>query len=70
MGSRLGDNAEMCLIELVDFNKLLIDTDVKSSKRRRRKRKSKTENDINTTKKTKSSVDSNPKKKNVNKKSK
>ena len=70
MGSRLGDNAEMCLIELVDFNKLLIDTDVKSSNRRRRKRKSKTENDINTTKKTKSSVDSNPKKKNVNKKSK
>ncbi len=39
LGSRLGDNADMCLIELVDFNELLLAekaTTRKSTSRRRR----------------------------------
>lgn len=38
-GTRLGDNAEMCLIELVDFNELLI-TESKPKKKRTRRSKS------------------------------
>ena len=39
-GSRLGDNADMCIIELVDYNKLmLIDKPLKATKTRRRKKK-------------------------------
>jgi len=41
-GFRLGDNAEMCVIELVDYNTLLLGSDdkEKASKSRRRRRKS------------------------------
>ena len=43
-GFRLGDNAEMCIIELVDYNTLLLVSDDKdkSSKSRRRRRKKST----------------------------
>ena len=41
-GFRLGDNAEMCVIELVDYNTLLLGSDdkEKASKSRRRRKKS------------------------------
>jgi len=41
-GNRLGDNADMCIIELVDYNELLLNatSEVKSSRRRRRKKSS------------------------------
>lgn len=39
-GTRLGDNAEMCLIELVDFNELML-TEAKPAKTTRRSRRSK-----------------------------
>ena len=40
MGNRLGDNAEMCVIELVDYNLLLLGEDKnKKTKSRRRRRK-------------------------------
>lgn len=40
LGKRLGDSADMCIIELVDFNELLLEEDKpkKSSSRRRRSR--------------------------------
>lgn len=38
-GNRLGDNAEMCLIELVDFNEVYTNGKPKKSKTRRRKKK-------------------------------
>ena len=43
-GFRLGDNAEMSIIELVDYNTLLLGVDEsdKSTKSRRRKRKKST----------------------------
>lgn len=37
-GNRLGDNAEMCLIELVDFNELYTGSKKEKSKSRRRRR--------------------------------
>tara|TARA_B100001540_G_scaffold160444_1_gene141988 strand:- start:64 stop:582 length:519 start_codon:yes stop_codon:yes gene_type:complete len=42
-GFRLGDNAEMCVIELVDYNTLLLGSDdkEKASKSRRRRRRKK-----------------------------
>tara|TARA_A100001234_G_C12639024_1_gene391160 strand:- start:2527 stop:3057 length:531 start_codon:yes stop_codon:yes gene_type:complete len=46
-GFRLGDNAEMCVIELVDYNTLLLGGDDKaaaSKTRRRRRRKKSTAN--------------------------
>ena len=45
-GFRLGDNAEMCVIELVDYNTLLLGGDDKAaaSKTRRRRRKKSTVN--------------------------
>tara|TARA_B100000029_G_scaffold511803_1_gene606789 strand:- start:814 stop:1341 length:528 start_codon:yes stop_codon:yes gene_type:complete len=45
-GFRLGDNAEMCIIELVDYNTLLLSNDDKGtvSKTRRRRRKKSTAN--------------------------
>ena len=45
-GFRLGDNAEMCVIELVDYNTLLLGDDDKAaaSKTRRRRRKKSTAN--------------------------
>ena len=45
-GSRLGDNADMCLIELVDYNNLMLtDKPLKATKTRRRKKK-KTSQDV------------------------
>lgn len=38
LGNRLGDNAEICLIELVDYNELTTVEKSKSSGRRRRRR--------------------------------
>ncbi len=35
-GNRLGDNAEMCMIELVDYNELLLNTEKKKTRRSRR----------------------------------
>ena len=45
-GFRLGDNAEMCVIELVDYNTILLGGDDKAaaSKTRRRRRKKSTAN--------------------------
>jgi large subunit ribosomal protein L17 len=37
-GNRLGDNAEMCMMELVDFNDLYIAEEKKPTKKRRRRR--------------------------------
>ncbi len=38
MGTRLGDNAEMCMMELVDFNDLLISKESGKTKTRRSRR--------------------------------
>jgi large subunit ribosomal protein L17 len=38
LGNRLGDNADMCMIELVDFNELLLEKEVKKTTRKRRKK--------------------------------
>jgi large subunit ribosomal protein L17 len=49
LGTRLGDNADMAMIELVDYNELLLgDSDSKKAKttRRRRSTKKKTEDDV------------------------
>jgi large subunit ribosomal protein L17 len=46
MGNRLGDNADMCLIELVDFNEIMLGAKAaakKATSRRRRGSKSKEE---------------------------
>lgn len=46
MGNRLGDNADMCLIELVDFNEIMLGAKAatkKTTSRRRRVSKSKDE---------------------------
>ncbi|MFN8437995.1 MAG: 50S ribosomal protein L17 [Cytophagales bacterium] len=45
LGNRLGDNADMCLIELVDFNELLLTeaTEVKTKTRRSRRSSGKSE---------------------------
>jgi large subunit ribosomal protein L17 len=40
-GYRLGDNAEMCLIELVDYNELLLSDSAASKSKTRRSRRSK-----------------------------
>jgi len=45
LGNRLGDNAEMALIELVDYNQSYT-TDKPDSKKRRRRRKKASENKI------------------------
>ena len=39
-GYRLGDNAEMCIIELVDFNELYSNTKTKKNRRRSRRKTS------------------------------
>ena len=41
MGNRLGDNAEMCLIELVDYNELLLKEDSTATIKTRRSRRGK-----------------------------
>lgn len=44
-GSRLGDNADMCIIELVDYNNLMLtDKPLKATKTRRRKKKKTSQN--------------------------
>jgi large subunit ribosomal protein L17 len=43
LGTRTGDNAEMALIELVDFNEFGANTAAKASRRRRRRGKKKSE---------------------------
>lgn len=46
-GSRLGDNADMCIIELVDYNNLMLtDKPLKATKTRRRRKKTKTNQDV------------------------
>ncbi len=40
MGSRLGDNADMCLVELVDYNELLLKETAGTKSRTRRRKKS------------------------------
>ena len=46
-GSRLGDNADMCIIELVDYNNLMLtDKLLKATKTRRRRKKKKTNQDV------------------------
>ncbi len=68
MGFRLGDNADMCIIELVDYNNLMLsDTPVKVTKTRRRKKK---KSDIDTLSSTKDSSASSEKKPKNNDKSK
>jgi len=39
IGNRLGDNAEMCMIELVDFNELMLNADKPEKKTTRRSRR-------------------------------
>tara|TARA_Y100000766_G_scaffold99372_2_gene84737 strand:+ start:9494 stop:10039 length:546 start_codon:yes stop_codon:yes gene_type:complete len=67
MGNRLGDNAEMCVIELVDYNLLLLgeekDKKTKSRRRRRKKTSSKPADDKNINPKSK---DDNSKRDNTN----
>lgn len=41
-GSRLGDNAEMCIIELVDYNEAMLEAKEAKSKTSRRSRRAKT----------------------------
>ena len=75
-GFRLGDNAEMCVIELVDYNTLLLGGDDKAaaSKTRRRRRKKSTANVAEESPKAKKEVskkeEKKPKKDNDDKKSK
>jgi large subunit ribosomal protein L17 len=40
-GNRIGDNAEMCIIELVDFNETMLGTEAAKPKATRRRRSSK-----------------------------
>ena len=75
-GFRLGDNAEMCVIELVDYNTLLLGGDDKAaaSKTRRRRRKKSTANVAEESPKAKKEApkkeEKKPKKDKVDKKSK
>ena len=59
LGNRLGDNANMAMIEFVDFNELYTksDTPKKSTRRGRSKSKSKIEKNLNTDKKSSEKVD-------------
>ncbi len=50
LGNRLGDNAEMCYIELVDYNENMLDgAQAKSEKKTRRRRSKKSESAEETT---------------------
>jgi len=49
-GNRLGDNAEMCIIELVDYNSLLLEEVAPQKKSTRRRRKKKSSEPAKTTK--------------------
>ncbi len=48
LGNRSGDNAAMCLIELVDYNELTLQEKPKSSGRRRRRRKGGADEEVTT----------------------
>lgn len=63
MGNRLGDNADMCIIELVDYNELMLEEKgaAKTKTRRSRRGKSTTPNAEATTKAPKSEVKEEPK---------
>lgn len=51
-GTRLGDNAEMCILELVDYNEnMLQDADSKKKSTRRRRSRKKTSDDVKTSEK-------------------
>ena len=45
VGNRLGDNAEMCIIELVDYNENMLSTGKKETSKKRRSRKKSDGND-------------------------
>jgi large subunit ribosomal protein L17 len=45
LGNRLGDNAEMCMIELVDFNELYTNSKSVKTKNTRRGKRKKSDND-------------------------
>ncbi len=45
-GTRLGDNAEMCIIELVDYNENMLSTGKKETTRKRRTRKVKKTSEV------------------------
>ena len=68
-GFRLGDNAEMCVIELVDYNTLLLGGDDKAaaSKTRRRRRKKSTANVAEESPKAKKEATKKRRKKNLRK---
>ena len=59
LGNRLGDNANMAMIEFVDFNELYKKSDApkKSTRRGRSKSKSKIDKNLNTDKKSSEKVD-------------
>ena len=45
-GKRLGDNADMCMIELVDYNEAMLQDDKAKTRRSRKKKKASTETTI------------------------
>ena len=49
LGARLGDNAEMCYIELVDYNENMLAEKAAASKSSRRRRGGKKKSDVETT---------------------
>ena len=59
LGRRMGDNADMAMIEFVDFNELYTKSDApkKSTRRGRSKSKSKIDKNLNTDKKSSEKVD-------------
>ena len=56
-GFRLGDNAEMCMMELVDFNELLISEKVEATSKTRRSRRSKKSSSESTASPVKDTID-------------
>lgn len=60
-GNRLGDNAEMCLIELVDYNQLMLDSkEAKTAKTATRRRRPATKKKENTPAKAEAKSESKP----------
>ena len=54
LGNRLGDNAEICMMELVDFNTTMVKEDTTKTKTRRSRRGKKSGSDSDTTQKVES----------------
>ncbi len=46
IGNRLGDNAEMCVLELVDYNEAMLKSDTGKAKSTRRRRSSKKKEEV------------------------